>query len=341
MRDFTLSTKSLLPAFALIVAAGFTSTIGYAQETKTVTKKVMVKEDHEVQKTKTIEVEEINGEKVVTVTTVSDGEKTIMKFKGEEADKFLEEQHEQMHMQVHKMSLEEMENMEFDIEVEGMEEGDMKKIIIVSDGNETHSHSGKHETIVWTGKDSEEHHINIEDMNINVTDGEDGEPMKIQMTYTDENGKKVDKVMVVDKTEMAETMEDVEEILEDMNINIDLDIDKDDADSKNVKTVVVKKKIIISEDDKVFIEDTDSKMFSTFSISPNPSNGRVQLEFETAKKGDVNILVTGVEGNELFKDSFNGKGNYSKSIELNDYHGVVIVKITQGNEVEVRKLIIE
>ncbi|MGB0391588.1 MAG: T9SS type A sorting domain-containing protein [Salibacteraceae bacterium] len=340
MKTFTSNKGSLLPVFVLLLGAGFFSSIGLAQEsqTKTISKKVEIKNDQEVTKTKTIEVEEINGEKQVTVTTISNGEKTIIKYKGEEAEKFLEGQQKRMQEEVDKIHLEDLEDMEFTFNVEGMEEGDSKKIIIVKTDD---TRSDQHENIVWTGDNGEEHHISINDMNLNVTDGEDGEPMKVQMSYTDENGKQVKKVMVIDKTEMADTMEDVEDILKDMNINIDLDIDVDEDDSKTVKTVIVKKHIIINEKDEVYMEDDDSEMFNSFSLSPNPSNGVINLEFEASNKGAMDIILSTLEGNEIFKDTFNGKGKYSKTIHLNKHQGVVMLTITQGNEVEVRKLIIE
>jgi hypothetical protein len=300
----------------------------------------MVKKDSEVNVTKTIEVKEVNGEKQVTVTTTQNGQKTVMIYTGTEAETFLKEHHEKMNTSSNQMKMEELEDMEFTMNIEGMEEGDTKKIIIVSSDNNDHE-NGDHETIVWSTEDGETHKIDINHMNVDVTDGEDGEPMKIKMSYTDENGKNVNKVMVIDKTEMAETMEDVEDILHEMNIDIDMDINIKDSNGKNVKTVVVSKKIIISEDDETMIEEAESKMFSSFSLSPNPSSGVVKLEFTPVNKGNIDIMVTGVDGNEIYTEAYNGKGKYSKTIQLNDYQGVVILTISQGDYVEVRKIIIE
>ena len=114
MRTNNQHILSLLPAIILVVLAGFTSSISFAQNSES-TKKVITKSSSEIQKTKTIEVENINGEKVVTVTTIQDGEKTIMIYKGEEAEKFLQKQN--THTRVIKQ--EDLEDMEFSFNVEG------------------------------------------------------------------------------------------------------------------------------------------------------------------------------------------------------------------------------
>ena len=323
MKTNTLNARSLFPAILLLILAGLTGSVTIAQSShSSISKKRVTTEDTKVKKRKTIEIEDVNGKKVVTVTTVENGTETVVIYKGAEAEKFLEQQ--ESVIESDHLSLEDVQDMEFSFNVEGMEEGDSRQMVIIKESN--------------SGNQSH-HSFSMDDVDIQVTDGNDGKPLKVEMRYTDESGKKVEKTMVIDQTEIAKTMEDVKDILEDMHINIDMDIEFDDDSDGKVKTVVVQKKIIVDDEDETSESKENSEMFSSFSLSPNPSKGVIKLNFEPSNSGKIEINVTGIEGNLFFSDSYNGKGKYSKTIQLNNYTGVVILTIRQGDDVDIRKLI--
>jgi len=338
MRNYSILKLSLFPVFILFFLAGVTRTVAFAQSSNQtiVVKKSASEDDGEVKIKKTVEVEDVNGEMKVTVTTIENGNENIEIYKGVAAEKYLAQQQEIMVVKMEEMNI---DDMEFTFDVEGMEEGDGKKIIIMtadSDGGSTSSSQS-----VWVTEGDLEDDLNMKDMNVNVTKGEEGEPTKIELSYTNEKGEKVDKIMIIDEAQKAESMAQVQELLEDMNIHIDMDVSEAEVDGKTVKTVIITKKIVIEESDASGKEAAESKMFESFSVSPNPSKGVVKIAFTPMNKGKVNVTVLDVKGNVLFTDSYNGKGAYAKTVSIPDYNGVVMVKVAQGNVVEVRKLIIE
>lgn len=338
MKNSTIKSASLFPTLVFTLMAACSSTLGLAQGSPPPPPPPSVKK--EIQKTKTVEVEEINGESQVTVTTIENGEKTIVIYKGKEADEYLEKNIERAIEDVHTVTMqrtETMEGMEFHMDVEGMEKGDARKIIVVTEGDEGQEH--RVEKVVWN--EDGNHSFDMEDMDVNITDGENGESIKIEMKYTDENGERVEKVMEFDEEQITKTIEDAQELLNDLNIDIDLDIEMDQADAKESKTVIIKKKIIIEDEEAILSDGGNSEMLSHLEISPNPSRGMVRLEFEPTQEGKVKISMDTIDGMNLYTDSYDGDGEYNKNIKLNDYTGVVLITINQGNEVEVRKVIVQ
>ncbi len=74
---------------------------------------------------KRVEVNDINGEKVVKVVTIKDGEETVEEYRGAEADEYLENQHEKMgHTGMHqfKFDFSDMEGMDMDTMNEKLKE---------------------------------------------------------------------------------------------------------------------------------------------------------------------------------------------------------------------------
>ncbi|MFT4753868.1 MAG: hypothetical protein ACI9GM_000467 [Salibacteraceae bacterium] len=179
---------SLLSVLILLFTLGFTGPVSVAQNSKStpITKTVPAPSDSQTQQTKTIEIEKINGEKVVTVRTVHKGEKTIMIYTGEEAEKFLQQQTITNRL----IQEEDLQNMQFPINLEGMEKGDSKKILIMSNVVNSPTDEADTETIIWTTSSEEEHAIEMERLTINVTKSKNSDPIKIHLNNTDEEGKK-------------------------------------------------------------------------------------------------------------------------------------------------------
>ena len=327
MKNFTTKQLSLLPASIFLFAAFLSSTMAYSQSEKTTesTSKIMVKSSSDTKLRKTIEVKEINGDKVVTVTTVSDGNKNVEVYKGQEAEDFLENSAE--------IIIKEAEEHGLKFETDSDDDGEIS-IVMMKSG----SGSGSDHKVIWVTDDDDEPFFKLNGA-AQIEVDEENSVITISVNYTDEDGENTEKIIVFDETELVKSLEEMGQLLEDMDIDINMDISIDDSDGEKVRTVIVTKKIIIEEDEN--LEDEGSEMFKEFEVSPNPSKGQIKLNFEPTKTGKVKVSVLDIKGNVLYTDSYNGKSAYSKNISLENYSGVVILKIEQGNKVEIHKLIIE
>jgi hypothetical protein len=326
MRTYISNTQTLLPAFLLLFGAFLTSTLAFAQsENEPAVSRTIVTSSKESKLKKTINIDDIDGEKVVVVTTVKDGVTTYETYEGEAAEEYIENSAELM--------IEEATESGFSFETKSSDNTELKVIMMKCD-----SGSANGEQVIWMSEsDENEYEIALDGESINVTN-ENG-VMTLDVNYTNEDGDKMTKVMVFNETEIVNSMEEMEAMLEDMNIEININIDGEDADGKKVKTVIVTKKIVIEESEDS--SDMEDSMFSEFSVSPNPSNGELKIKFEPINKGKIVVTVLDIKGNVLFTDSYNGKSSYSKNINIENYKGVVMLKVEQGENVEVRKLIIE
>lgn len=78
------------------------------------------------------------------------------------------------------------------------------------------------------------------------------------------------------------------------------------------------------------------------SVFPNPTNGELNVNFETAA-GDVKILLTDLQGKEIYTENFYSPAaqTVQRSISINGQkNGVYLLKITQGEKSAVRKIIL-
>jgi len=90
---------------------------------------------------------------------------------------------------------------------------------------------------------------------------------------------------------------------------------------------------------------TSSRTVKALNAYPNqPSNGRLNITFQTPEKGDVTIVVTDVEGKEVarekVKDFF---GKYMGQVELKrgGEKGTYFVTVSQAGDGAVRRVVIE
>jgi len=172
--------------------------------------------------------------------------------------------------------------------------------------------------------------VKVEDVN--------GE-MEVIVTFI-ENGNKRIEIYRGEEAEkyLTQQQEVVVVKMEEMDINnMEFTFDVEGMQEGDGKKVI----FITADSDVSGKEGVESTMFESFSVSQNPSNGKVEIAFNPINKGEVNVSILDGKGNVLFTDSYNGKGEYAKTISILGYNGVVMVKVAQGNEVEVRKLIIE
>lgn len=323
MKTITKQKLSLLPAFLFLFTAMLTSSFALAQhhhEETTQTKVIVKTEDVNAIK-KTIKITQENGESVVTITTEKNGEVTIEKYTGEEAEQYMAEHAKHTGTTTKKIIIEDFDIDDSDAETHTMH------WTTSSDENQ----SATIKIIKMDGDSSIG--ISMNDINIDVTDSNDNKV--IVMKFVDENGKSQVKTMVINEEDIEKNMKYIDDVLENMEIEVEVSEEMDDS-NKVQKIVMVKTVAFEMEDDSA--EGHSSTIFDNLKVTPNKSDGILQIQFTPKTKGTVEISVQDGEGAVLFTDSYNGKSEYSKNISVGNLYGTYIVKIEQGNEVEVRKL---
>jgi hypothetical protein len=131
----------------------------------------------------------------------------------------------------------------------------------------------------------------------------------------------------------------------------------DSLSGKHVKVEVVKiyRKIEIIDASESVIEEAqhpqiqqaakeDKLTLKNVSVYPNPSNGNISLELETDESNKIELLVTDVQGKEIFKDNFLSTPSTKMQRNLNidgQESGMYLLKITSNGKSIVKKLILE
>ena len=115
------------------------------------------------------------------------------------------------------------------------------------------------------------------------------------------------------------------------------------------KHVVIKVKVEdLEETDKENLEDPSFKIDNTLNLErlafyPNPNDGSFNLSFITEERGDLSIKVTNISGKEVFAESLlNFEGQYDKVISLPEASdGLYIVQIAQNGKIVNKKVAIQ
>lgn len=76
-----------------------------------------------------------------------------------------------------------------------------------------------------------------------------------------------------------------------------------------------------------------------YTIYPNPSVGEFMVNFQNPFKGKINLTITNLLGQTIFKTEIASEIN-KINLPHNINQGIYFVKIENGNEVEIKKLII-
>lgn len=80
------------------------------------------------------------------------------------------------------------------------------------------------------------------------------------------------------------------------------------------------------------------------NVYPNPSNGKFALDFELAEKGKTQLLVTDLQGKEVYKEEFvnEGTGLQTRQLDLsNQAGGFYLLKIKNGDKSLVKKIVLQ
>lgn len=79
-----------------------------------------------------------------------------------------------------------------------------------------------------------------------------------------------------------------------------------------------------------------------FKLYPNPNAGNFNIEFNSATSNDINIGMYDISGRQIFAKNYPNTGTFSQNLQLNNVQaGVYLLNITDGDQKEIRKIIIE
>jgi hypothetical protein len=122
------------------------------------------------------------------------------------------------------------------------------------------------------------------------------------------------------------------------------------------KNIVIKTKVIVcspDDKDKEKLEKAginfapgseESKLeVNNLNFYPNPNSGKFTLKFNTSQKERTDITIYDINGNEVYSESLlNFSGNYEKEIDISgEQTGTYFLKISQGDKVSIKKIILE
>jgi len=91
----------------------------------------------------------------------------------------------------------------------------------------------------------------------------------------------------------------------------------------------------------VTLSDPDQDYLNNFTIYPNPNKGTFTVELNSGTNEDINIDVFDIRGRQIYSNLFESSTRFSQTVNLNVQTGVYLVKVSNGNFTETKKIIIE
>ena len=326
-KAFTLCKDLSLLKFCIpVVLAASLSVPAQAQnkeensDKKVSVKKAVVTDDNN---SKTVEYIVKNGKKKLIVETLSNGETKKEVYTGEEAEAYWEKNKivQADELKVHKensFSFDDNEIIIKTIDGEDLEERIEIKMEEI-DGN------------------LEELLENLK-IDIDITEENGTERIKI-VKIGDDGSKNKHNVVMIRSNDRVRSKEEADELLEDLGVDVEIDENAEGT----VKTIIYKKIIRIENvTNKDAVSSNERLKVSEMNLYPNPSSGMFKIEFEPEKKGETNIVVSDINGKELFRDRYNGEGQYQKELDLSsEKNGIYFVQISQGKKQHTKKIVIQ
>ena len=87
---------------------------------------------------------------------------------------------------------------------------------------------------------------------------------------------------------------------------------------------------------------TNNVFFEKFTLSPNPNNGRFNIDLKSNSGKNISVVIYDIRGVEVFSKIFNNTLNFSKEINLeNAAIGVYLINVSDGDRRVIRKVIID
>jgi len=246
-------------------------------------------------------------------------------------------------------------DMEMEVEVEDLENGN-KKVTIKKEDGETVEH------ILDEGKG-----VYMIDENGELTKLEDdkdlewnaeGDKDRILITVGDD--KDGDIMVIRNKNETIDMVNPgnnqrimVKETDGDGDTQVHVRVmeEKDGDKSIIIKTRVIVQKLSDNEiqtlkDAGVDLEGEtglEKLELDDLNFHPNPNDGKFKLSFETPEKGNTNIRIFDVNGKEVYSEKINNfNGRYENTIDISENKkGTYFLHIQQGKKVSTRKIVLE
>ena len=87
---------------------------------------------------------------------------------------------------------------------------------------------------------------------------------------------------------------------------------------------------------------TNSFEVNNTFIYPNPTNGTIHIQINTATSDDVNVQLFDIQGRRVFENSFeSNSGVFNKAVNLGALaQGVYFLDVQQGNKKATKRIII-
>jgi hypothetical protein len=90
------------------------------------------------------------------------------------------------------------------------------------------------------------------------------------------------------------------------------------------------------------MDETNELHLQNLRIYPNPSEGKIKIEFYAESQSDFKVQVFDEKYKECYKEEFNNlKGDFSTELNLKQLNkGNYLVKISNGKKSLVRKIVL-
>lgn len=325
--------KSFTPAIICLTGALLLSIASIAQKKKEKSvKKVEVHTEEGKKKVeKTIDYKEGKEGAKLVITTRKNGREEVEVYTGKEAERKLEKLSDAQFSS---------KNSKYSFSFPGKKKSEseiiVKQVRKTSDGDE--------HVEVNIERFNDFHCVRsalemLEDFSIDVDVSEAGEGSTVRRIRINK-GKGNKDVVIIRNSSLVKNVEEADELLKEMGVeNIEIDENKEGT----VKTIIYKKIIRIenvTKDDAV--ASNEKLKVSELNLFPNPSSGKFKVEFDPTTDKETEIVVRDLSGKELFRDSYDGKGKYSKEIDLSsEKSGTYFLQIIQGKRQHTKKIIVK
>lgn len=325
----------LLPAAILLAGSCTLSGLAFAQEDQSNQQQTYrfstgLKEKSTDQH---IEISEQNGEKFVIIETTQDGETTREEYRGEEAEKYLEE------------------NQRFSWSVGGS--GSNVMIVRAEDLSDIEDVDTQIETIIEELKSDldangttnrvivKEIHSTGGDMDFRVESLTEDHESSVWVVQPSSSKR----IIRINDSEEATDLEEVSKLLEELNIELDLE-ELIDQQTDGSQTMVITKTIHLEQKDEEAATSNSERprkksAFKRIATYPNPTSDEVSFEIDLARKGQVTVLLQDLNGRVVTSQTMEGKGLLQGQFNLSGQpEGVYLIEFKQGDTVETKRIIV-
>jgi len=85
----------------------------------------------------------------------------------------------------------------------------------------------------------------------------------------------------------------------------------------------------------------NQNQIKNFEIAPNPNTGRFNIQFDSQSADTTVVAVYDIGGRQILSKTFQQTSVFNENISLNAASGIYLVTVTNGNQKETRKIVIQ